>query len=117
MKAIRDRRAALGRPASESDYRAVESVAPESAKQFLYPNWLLGSVSVCHMGRAYVFNELQNCDLPPELAEIAHRVGYQFKHMPARALRSCLRPKLECLRHAPLRQRTSQDILQDPALV
>jgi hypothetical protein len=117
MKAIRDTRAALGRPASESEKRALESVGPNPADDFLYPDWLLGSVSVCHLGRAYVFDELQNCDLPQELAEIAHRVGYQFKHMPARALRSCLRPKLECLRHAPLRQRTSQDILQDPVLV
>ncbi len=113
-KAIRDTRAALGRLASERDNRALESVAP--IDEFLYPDWLLGSVSVCHLGRAYVFDELQNCDLPQELAEIGHRVGYQFKHMPACALRSCLRPKLECLRHAPLRQRTSQNILQDADL-
>jgi hypothetical protein len=117
MKAIRDTRAVLGRPVTEGESGAEDTAAPEAAEEFRYPDWLLGSVSVCHLGRAYVFNELQNCDLPPELAEIAHRVGYQFKHMPARALRSCLRPKLECLRHAPPRQRTSQDILQDPVLI
>jgi hypothetical protein len=116
-KAMRDTRAALGRPASESDSRALESVAPKSVDEFLYPDWLLGSVSVCHLGRAYVFDELQNCNLPQELAEIAHRVGYQFKPIPERALRSYMRPRLEFLRHAPLCQRTSQDILQDPDLV
>jgi len=113
-KAIRDTRAALGRPASESDNRAVESVAPNPAEEFLYPEWLLGSVSVCHLERAYVFEDLQKCDLPRELADIAHRVGYQFKHIPEGALRSYVRPELECLRHTPPRQRSSQDMLQDP---
>ena len=114
-KAIRDTRAALGRPAGESDNRTLESVAP--IDEFLYPEWLLGSVSVCHLGRAYVFDELQNCDLPQELAEIAHRVGYQFKHIPARALRFYMRSKLECLRHTPPSRRTSQYMLQGSVAV
>jgi hypothetical protein len=116
LKAVRDNRAALGRPASESDNRG-ESVAPNPAEEFLYPEWLLGAVSVCHLERAYVFEDLQKCDLPRELADIAHRVGYQFKQIPEGALRSYVRPKLECLRHTPLPQRSSQDMLQDSVLV
>lgn len=111
-KAIRDTRAAFGRSAGESISRVAESLEPDAAKDFLYPDWLLGSVPVCHVERAYVIEELQACDLPCELAEIAHGVGYQFKHIPARALRFYMRSRLECLRDTPPNRRTSQDMLQ-----
>jgi hypothetical protein len=111
-KAIRDTRAAFGRPASENISRAAESLAPDAAEDFLYPDWLLGSVPVRHVERACVIEELQACDLPRELAEIAHGVGYQFKHIPARALRFYMRSKLECLRNTPPNRRTSQYMLR-----
>lgn len=117
MKTIRDTRAASGRPPGESDNRETESLAADAAVEFLYPDWLLGSVSVCRLERAYVINELQNCDLPRELAEIAHRVGYQFKHIQGRALRFYMRSKLDCLKYAPSNPRTSQDMLQYPVAV
>lgn len=116
-RAMRDARAASGRPVTESERRAMANLAPDAAQEFVYPDWLLGSVSVCYLERAYVFDELQHCDLPRDLAEIAHRVGYQFKHIPERALRSYVRPKLECLRQMPLHQRTSQHMLQDPVVI
>ena len=112
MKAIRDTRAASGRPASDSDSWATASLAKDAAEEFRYPDWLLGSMSVCRLERAYLTDELQNCDLPRELAEIAHGVGYQFKHIPEGALRFYTRSKLECLRDTPPNRRTSQDMLQ-----
>jgi hypothetical protein len=89
--AIRDTRAELGQPAGEVVFR-------ESAEEFIFPDWLWGSRPVYRRTRAYLLDEIQGCDLPEELAEIAHRMGYQFKPIPERGLRSCMRPVLECLR-------------------
>ena len=90
-KAIRDTRAVLGRPAGDTSFREV-------AEEFIYPDWLRGSVSVCRRTRADLFDEIQGCDLPEELAEIIHRVGYEFKEIPEMARRFYMRSKLDCLK-------------------
>lgn len=95
-KAIRDTRAAFGRPFSED-------VLQEAAEEFSYPDWLCGSTSVCRSTRAEVSDELQGCNLPEELAEIALSVGYQPKHIPERDWRHYARPILECLKWSPRR--------------
>jgi hypothetical protein len=95
-KAIRDTRAAFGRP-----FR--DDVLQEAAEEFSYPDWLRGSASVRRITHADVWEELQSCNLPEELAEIAHGVGYPPKHIPERDWRYCARPVLECLKWTPRR--------------
>ena len=80
-KAIRDIRAGLGVPARPAAAQAAE-LAVQEADDFIFPDWVHGSVSVCRRRRAYLLEEVQGCDLPEELAAIAHGVGYQFKHIP-----------------------------------
>jgi hypothetical protein len=100
-KVLRDTRAGIGLPASKAAARPAESAAREAADEFIFPDWLCGSVSVYRRRPGHLLDELQGCDLPEELAEIAHRVGYQFKPIPERGLRFHMRPILECLRPSP----------------
>lgn len=89
-KVIRETGAGFGRPAGDEVIR--------EADEFLYPNWLCGSAMVCRHSRADLLDEIRGCDLPEELAEIAHGVGYQLKHIPERYWRFYARPTLECLK-------------------
>jgi len=114
-KAIRDTRVALGVPSAAGHLKAEERDAEtgiqleaqaaeltgdgdESAEasavdEFVYRDWLRGFVPVFR-ARGDQFAEVARCDLPDELAEIAHGVGYRFVG------ESCahIRPVLECLR-------------------
>ena len=104
-KAIRDTRAAFGRP-----FR--EDVLQEAAEEFSYPDWLRGSASVRRITRADVWDELQSCNLPEELAEIAPGCAWAGirrrerslpKHIPERDWRYYAWPLLECLNRSPRR--------------
>lgn len=93
-KAIRDTRAAFGQPFRDDTLQ-------EAVEEFWYPDWLRGSALVYRIARAEVWDEVQCCDLPEELAEIAHGVGYKLKHIPERDWRYYARPLLECLKRSP----------------
>lgn len=120
-KAIRDTRVALGVPNTAGHIKveerdaeteiqleeqaaafvgdADESAEPPAADEFVYRDWLRGFVPVFR-ARGDHFDEVQRCDLPEELAEIAHGIGYRF-------VGECCahtRPVLECLRQ-PSRNR------------
>ena len=99
-KVIRDTRVGIGMPVRQAAARAAE-LAVQEADDFIFPDWLCGSVSVYRRRHGHLLDELQGCDLPEELAEIAHRVGYQLKPIPERGLRFYMRPMLECLRSRP----------------
>ncbi len=92
-KAIRDTRAAFGQPLRDHTVQ-------EAVEEFCYPGWLRGSVMVYRCALAHVWDEVQGCDLPEELAEIAHGVGYKLKHIPERDWRYYARPALECLKQS-----------------
>jgi len=93
-KSIRDTRAVFGQSSREE-------VVHEAAEEFCYPGWLRGSAMVYRCARAHVWDEVQGCDLPEELAAIAHGVGYKLKHIPERDWRYYARPVLECLKRSP----------------
>lgn len=93
-KAIRDTRAAFGQPFGDDTLQ-------DAVEEFCYPDWLRGSVTVYRCARAHTGQEIQGCDLPEELAEIAHGVGYKLKHIPERDWRYYARPVLECLKQSP----------------
>lgn len=93
-KTIRDTRTGFGQI-----FR--DDVLQEAAGEFWYPDWLRGSASVHRTSRAEVWDAVQRCDLPAELAEIAHGVGYKPKHIPERDWRYYARPALECFKSSP----------------
>ena len=92
--------------ADQSTEAAEEAarVAKEPLEVFLYRDWLHGAPSVVHKTRAYHADEIEGCDLPGELAEIAHGIGYHFKSVedddPKFPFdwKDYMRPVLECLR-------------------
>lgn len=96
---------------------ATGNGAPQGEEEFIYTDWLRGSVSVFRHARAHLFEKIQACDLPAELAEIAHEVGYQFKKVPDCDLRFYMRPTLECLKQQSPEQRRAYLETWTPLLV
>jgi len=87
---------------------SYESASPETGEEeFIYLDWLRGFDSVFRNIRAHHIEEIQECDLPEELAEIAHRIGYQLKELAFPHWRgpNDRAPWLECLRRPSPEQR------------
>lgn len=96
--------------AADSADRSVEvaekaaRAAKEFLEPFLYLDCLHASPSVVHKTRAYHIDEVEGCDLPEELAEIAHGIGYHFKAVEDTdskfpfGRRDFMRPVVECFR-------------------
>ena len=68
--------------AADQSTKAAERAARAAKvplERLLYLDWLHGFVTVFQKTRAHHSNDIEGCDLPEELAEIAHEIGYQCK--------------------------------------